>query len=121
MKKGPENNIKVTEPSGTPSEHQGNLKGDDPHFQLIKAMMSGKGPGFPARGISEISGRSGMSIGPLIDRKFHTASLRKPQTSRMIQRDPRDSGEAILPQHNNQIVNERNKDHFNEELSRRPS
>lgn len=75
LRKALGHNIKVTEPSGTPSEHQHNPKGGDDakDFQhLIKAMMSGKGPSFPQRGVSEISGRSGFSIGPgpLIDRKF---------------------------------------------------
>ena len=71
--------MKINELSGTPSEHQRNNKGgDDPTLQLIKAMIAGKGPGFPiGRGISEISARSGMSVGQLIDRKLHN-SLRKP-------------------------------------------
>lgn len=54
-------------------------------------MMSGKGPGFPGRGISEISARSGMSVGHLIDRKFHN-SLRKPLARTIGQKD---SGEPI--------------------------
>ena len=43
-------NIKVTEPSGTPSEHHRDVKGGDDgkdFQQLIKAMMGGKGPSFP--------------------------------------------------------------------------
>jgi len=85
--------MKMMEHSGTPSEHHRNNKGgEDPTLQLIKAMISGKGPGFPAgRGISEISARSGMSVGHLIDRKFHN-SLRKPLARTMCQKD---SGEAI--------------------------
>ena len=60
----------MTDQSGTPSEHRHAKQYDDTTFQLIKAMMAGKGPAFPQRGISEISGRSGMSMGPLTDRKF---------------------------------------------------
>jgi hypothetical protein len=84
--------MKITEHSGTPSEHNRNNKsGDDPTLQLIKAMMSGKGPGFPGRGISEISARSGMSVGHMIDRKFHN-SLRKPLARALGQKD---SGDAM--------------------------
>ena len=40
-------NIKMTEQSGTPSEHRHAKQYDDTTFQLIKAMMAGKGPAFP--------------------------------------------------------------------------
>lgn len=61
----------MAELSGTPSEHHRNNKvAEDTSLQLIKAMILGKGPGFPGRGVSEISARSGLSMGHLFDRKF---------------------------------------------------